>query len=62
MSNIKKAYYRRIPAYIDLDTNELVGRNGFYNWLIGINLWIDVNLVGIVEFPVYVEEDDKTIK
>jgi hypothetical protein len=44
---MKKAYYRGIPAYFDPETNELMGRNVFYDILIDINIWFDVYIVDI---------------
>lgn len=52
----KRAYYRKIPAYFNEETLEIRGRNKFYNWLIAINIWIDINIVGIDEFPILVEK------
>jgi hypothetical protein len=54
-----KAYYRKIPAYFNPETNELYGRNWFYNLLITINLWVDVNIVQVEEFPIEIEDSDK---
>ncbi len=56
-TSFKKAYYRSIPAYFSLETNELKGRNWFYNILININLWVDVNIIQIEEFPIMMEEE-----
>ncbi len=56
-TNFKKAYYRSIPAYFNLETNEIKGRNWFYNILISINLWIDINIIEVEEFPIMVEKD-----
>lgn len=54
---MKKAYYRGIPVYFDPKTNELIGRNIFYDFLIKINIWIDVNIINIEEFPIHVEKE-----
>jgi len=54
---MKKAYYRKIPCYFDSDTNEILGRNIFYDILIDINIWIDFTLLGIEELPIWIEED-----
>ena len=53
---MKKARYRGIPAYFNLETNEIQGRNWIYDILIEINIWIDVNIVEIEEFPILIEE------
>lgn len=55
----KKAYYRSIPAYFNPDTNDIYGRNWICDVLIEINLWIDVEIVGVDEFPILVKDDDK---
>lgn len=54
----RKAYYRSIPAYFNPITNDIEGRNWFYDILIEINLWVDVNIVGVEEFPILMKEDD----
>jgi len=54
---LKKARYRKIPAYFDPEDNTLMGRNKFFDILIEINVWFDVNIVGVEEFPIEVEED-----
>lgn len=54
---MKKAYYRRIPAYYNEETNELRGRNWFYDKLIDINIWIDINIIELDGFPIIVEDD-----
>ena len=55
---MKKAYYRMIPCFFNPNTNELEGRNWFYDLLIELNVWIDFELLGIEELPIYIEEDD----
>jgi hypothetical protein len=54
---MKKAYYRGIPCYFDLDTSELVGRNWFYDILVDINIWIDLYIVDVEFFPIEIEDD-----
>lgn len=60
---MKRAYYRRIPIYYDPCTEEVKGRNWFYNILLDIMIWIDFNIIfRIFEsdgFPIWVEIDDK---
>lgn len=55
----KKAYYRGIPCYFDPETNTLEGRNRFYNWLVGINIYIDFEILELEELPIYIENDEK---
>lgn len=52
------ASYRKIPAYFNLETNEIRGRNLFYDILIDINVWFDVEILGIEEFPILIEKDE----
>ena len=53
----KKAYYRSIPAYFNLETNELQGRNKFYDLLISINLQFDTYIVGVENYPIEIVEE-----
>lgn len=53
---MKRAYYRSIPAYFNPETFELEGRNWFYSLLIDLNIWIDVNIIKVDEFPILIEE------
>lgn len=55
---MKKAYYRSIPIYFNPDTWEIKGRNLFYDILVDLNIMFDVWIVGINEFPIWVEDDD----
>ena len=55
---MKKARYRGIPAYFDVFTGELKGRNWFYDLLIDVNVWLDVNIFLVEEFPIWIEEDE----
>ncbi len=56
------AYYRNIPAYYHVETHHLCGRNWLYGILIGINIWFDVNVVGIEYFPVIIEKNNEEDK
>lgn len=57
-----RAYYRGIPAYYNLDTDEIIGRNWIYDKLILVNIWVDVELFGIEEFPIYIEDDNQKLE
>lgn len=52
----RKAKYRKIPAYFDMETNEIYGRNWLFDKLIDLNIWFDVNVVKVNEFPIEIEE------
>ena len=58
MIDMKKAYYRRIPCYFNGQTNELVGRNRFYDILIDINIWFDFEILQLDELPIWIEDDE----
>ena len=53
----KKAHYRSIPAWFDEENNEIFGRNWFCDILIDINIWLDVNVFQVEDFPIYIEEE-----
>ncbi|PQL91008.1 hypothetical protein [Apibacter adventoris] len=55
--NFKNAYYRKIPAYFNLETDELIGRNWFYDLLIEINVFVDAKILMLEEFPILIKED-----
>jgi len=52
----KLAYYRKIPAFYNEKTEELIGRNWFYDKLIGINLLIDFKILMIEDIPILIKE------
>ncbi len=54
---MKRAYYRSIPCYFNPLTNEIMGRNWFWDILIDVNLWIDVDLLGLEDLTIWIEED-----
>jgi hypothetical protein len=51
-----KAKYSGIPTYFDPMTNKLVGRNWFYNILLEIILWLDVNIFKVDTFKIDIED------
>ncbi|MGV4535534.1 hypothetical protein [Ornithobacterium rhinotracheale] len=53
---MKKAFYRRIPAYYNEETGELVGRNWLYDKLIAFNLWWDLAVLELEEIPILVQK------
>ncbi len=55
----KKAFQRKIPCYYNEETHEIKGRNWFYDQLVGINIFIDFEILGIVELPILVKIDDE---
>jgi hypothetical protein len=54
---MRRAYYRSIPAYFNPETNEIKGRNWFYDLLIDINIWWDFTVLELEEIPILIEED-----
>jgi len=53
---MKKAYYRGIPCYYNPLTGDLEGRNWFWDKLVDINLYIDFEILGLEELPIYIKE------
>ena len=53
---MKKARYRGIPCYFDESSGDLEGRNLFYDILVHINVWIDVNIACVESFEIEIEE------
>ena len=56
---MRKAYYRWIPCYYDPMTEELEGRNWFYDFLLDIVLWVDIQVFIVDYFPIYIEDDNQ---
>lgn len=54
----RNARYRFIPCWWNPATDEITGKNWFYDFLIDVMLWIDINIVQVDEFPLWVEEID----
>jgi len=59
------AKYRGIPCWyrFEMDENyedggELIAKNWFYEILLDINIWWDVNIIKIDYFPLLIEEDE----
>lgn len=53
----RKAFYRGIPCYYNPCNDMLWGRNWLYEILLNVTIWIDINVVNIDEFPIWIEED-----
>jgi len=51
------AFYRAIPCYFNISTNEIKGRSWLYDLLIGINVWWDFEVLNLQELPIFLEED-----
>ena len=56
-NGFKLAYYRKIPIYYNTQTDELIGRNWFYDKLAYINILIDFYILNLEEIPILIEED-----
>lgn len=50
------AKYRFIPCFYNQFTEDIKGQNKMWDILLDIVLWIDVNIVGVEEFPMWVED------
>ena len=55
---LKNARYRGIPCYWNPINDEIVGKNWLYDLLIDIALWVDINVINVDEFPLWVEVDE----
>jgi len=54
----RKAYYRIIPCYYNPINDELWGRNWFWDFVLGIVLWVDVNILEVEGFSIHIEKDE----
>ena len=55
-NNFVKARYAGIPIFYNSYTQEIEGRNQFYEFLVDIIIWIDVNIFGFQGFKIDIEE------
>ena len=58
---IRTAKYHGCKCYFDDETNELQGRNWLWDWLVSINLWLDLNVFGLEELPVWIDLTDEEV-
>lgn len=54
---MKKARYRGIPCFFNPDTYEIMGRTWFYDKLINLLMWIDIEILGVEEFKIWMEDE-----
>lgn len=54
----RNARYKRIPCWYDPVTDLLAGKNWFYDILVEIGIWYDVNIRQVEEFDIWVEVND----
>ena len=54
---MKKAYYHKVPCYFNPETGELSGRNWFMDLIIEALVYIDVYILEVDEFKIYVKKD-----
>ena len=52
------AKYRGIPCWYNKFNEEIKGKNLFYDILIDIAIWIDINIIEVEEFPIWIEIDN----
>ncbi len=55
---MKNASYRGIPCWYNSVTEELKGKNWFYDLLISLNIWLDFNVIKIDSLPLWIEVDE----
>lgn len=54
---MKKATYRSIPCFFNTETGDIKGQNKFYDLMLDIMIWLDVNVFEVDGFPVFVEKE-----
>ncbi len=54
----RRGYYRGIPIYFSEYENEIWGRNGFYDALLSVMLWIDIEIFEEEDFPIWLEDKE----
>jgi len=54
---MKKARYRGVPCLFNSDTGEIEGTNWLTSLLLDLNIWIDVEIIGVDEFPIEIDEE-----
>lgn len=59
LDGFKKAKYRGIPCYYNEETEELGGRNWFYDILVSINIFLDYEIFLLDELPIWIDVDEK---
>jgi len=55
---MRNALYRGIPCWYNPINEEIKGKNQLFEYLLRLIVWIDVNIVGIDAFPLWVEVDN----
>ena len=55
---MKRAKYRGIPCFFNLETGDIKGQNKFYDLLLDFMIWLDVHVFEVDGFPVLVEKDN----
>jgi|APSaa5957512576_1039674.scaffolds.fasta_scaffold15140_2 hypothetical protein len=54
---MKNAHYRGIPCYYDINSGDLQGRNWYWDILVEIVVWWDVEIIEVDSFPIWIDED-----
>lgn len=56
---MKKGFYRGIPVWVNVENSysaEIRGRNWFYDKLVNIMVWIDVEIIMVDGFDIWIED------
>ena len=55
---MKDGWFYMIPIFYNCNTKEIKGRNKVYDFMLGVMIWIHVNIInhitGIYDFPIYI--------
>ena len=56
---MQEARYHKVPCYFNRYTNEIEGKNWFYEILVRFWIWFDLNIALIDEFEIKIKEGNQ---
>ena len=56
--NKRNSSYRGIPCWYNPITDEIKGKNWFYDQLVSIFSWFDLNVLSLDAIPLWVDVDE----
>ena len=56
--NKRNSSYRGIPCWYNPITDEIKGKNWFYDQLVSIFSWFDLNVLALDAIPLWVDVDE----
>ena len=57
MKGFLDAKYMGIPCYYRESDNMIIGRNYFYDIILSIAVWIDINIIGVHSFMIKIKDN-----